>query len=472
MESKAKKVFISYSWAVTDRVMELASRLRRDCIDVILDKWDLKEGQDKYAFMEKSVNDQSIEKVLVICDRTYAEKANARTGGVGDETLIISPEVYANVNQEKFLPVIFEVDDTGAPYIPAYIKSRIYFDLSSDDKYETGYEGILRNLHEKPLYSKPPLGRIPSWLESENVDFSYIRSIIRQIEGPSSQAKREYVVRCAIDAFTESVMQLSDENMDGKMLIQAIEKSLHLRNFFLDFIGSIIRVGMPVGLVLGTIFDGIQSLLFSKQSNQNDNEYVRDFYGFFIWEMFIVSVATLLYYQLYDDIAKILTQTYFMRKHLSGDEVACNFNGFNNHLRTIEEVCKLTCGNPNLFSLSSEMLVKREREPILSKTSIAETDVFLYQVHCMLYPPQNLFDWPWFPRSYVYANRARTIWPRLVSRRFCQNVLCLFGVDSVESMITKISGWKETRNVQYDRCFSSPLSIRDCIKVDEIASMP
>ena len=105
MSTEAKKVFISYSWKVQEKVIELAERLISNGIDVILDVYDLKEGQDKYAFMEKSVNDPSVDKVLIICDRSYMEKANDRSGGVGDETVIISPEIYGQMKQEKFIPI-------------------------------------------------------------------------------------------------------------------------------------------------------------------------------------------------------------------------------------------------------------------------------------------------------------------------------------------------------------------------------
>ena len=37
-----------------------------DGIYVVLDKWELKEGQDKYAFMERCVNDPEISKVLIM----------------------------------------------------------------------------------------------------------------------------------------------------------------------------------------------------------------------------------------------------------------------------------------------------------------------------------------------------------------------------------------------------------------------
>ena len=76
-------------------------------------------------------------------DKVYSKKANNCEGRVGDETVIISQEVYGQVKQEKFIPVIFEVDENNKAYCPHYIKSRIYIDLSTeDDRYETEYEKI------------------------------------------------------------------------------------------------------------------------------------------------------------------------------------------------------------------------------------------------------------------------------------------------------------------------------------------
>lgn len=95
-EKNTKKVFISYSWVVQERVVELAERLFASGIEVVMDVYDLKERHDKFAFMEQSVNDTAIDRVLIICDKTYTDKANARSGGVGDEITIITPEVYGH----------------------------------------------------------------------------------------------------------------------------------------------------------------------------------------------------------------------------------------------------------------------------------------------------------------------------------------------------------------------------------------
>jgi len=97
MNASIPKIFISYSWVIGKKVSELAERLVANGVDVVFDKWDLKEGQDKYVFMEQAVNNQEITRVLIICDKSYTLKANEREGGVGDETVIISSEIYGKV---------------------------------------------------------------------------------------------------------------------------------------------------------------------------------------------------------------------------------------------------------------------------------------------------------------------------------------------------------------------------------------
>lgn len=47
--------------------------------------------------MESMVQDSSIDKVLIICDKGYKEKADDREGGVGTETQIITPTLYGKV---------------------------------------------------------------------------------------------------------------------------------------------------------------------------------------------------------------------------------------------------------------------------------------------------------------------------------------------------------------------------------------
>lgn len=195
-ETQNPKVFISYSWSSDEITLPLAERLVSHGVNVVLDKWDLKEGQDKYVFMEKSVNDPDVCKVLIICDKTYAEKANNRQGGVGDETAIISPEIYGKADQEKFIPIIVEKNESGEAFVPTYIKSRIYIDLSDLKKYEDEYEKLIRNIYGKPIFKKPQLGNKPEWIEEEEkTNLFPLKDIIRQIKGTTSSKKQTALIQ-------------------------------------------------------------------------------------------------------------------------------------------------------------------------------------------------------------------------------------------------------------------------------------
>jgi hypothetical protein len=119
------KTFISYSWTSPTHeqwVMDLATQLVEKGINVVLDKWDLREGQDAIKFMEAMVVDTEVTKVIVVSDKHYAEKADNRKGGVGAESQIMSPEIYKQTDQTKFVAVLSELDPNGAPYLPTFFE--------------------------------------------------------------------------------------------------------------------------------------------------------------------------------------------------------------------------------------------------------------------------------------------------------------------------------------------------------------
>lgn len=145
-DGKERRIFISYSWTPESNkrwVEQLVHRLEMDGVEVVIDFKDLKLGHDKYAFMERTVSDDTIKKVLIICNRTYKEKADGRIGGVGDESAIITPQIYGKVKQEKFIPVVNEHDEDGKPFLPNYLASRMYADLTD---FKRGYEELLHNI--------------------------------------------------------------------------------------------------------------------------------------------------------------------------------------------------------------------------------------------------------------------------------------------------------------------------------------
>lgn len=113
------------------------------------------------------VADETITKVIMICDKKYKSRADDREKGVGVETQIISFKIYNEVKQTKFVAVIAEVDDNGKPFIPVYYSGRIHIDLSNDDKYTQNFEQLVRWIFDKPHTNGPQLGKPPSYILEE-----------------------------------------------------------------------------------------------------------------------------------------------------------------------------------------------------------------------------------------------------------------------------------------------------------------
>lgn len=93
---RAPKVFVSYSHDSPDHkkwTLKLATDLRGHGIDVTLDQWDLAPGQDVSMFMQKGISGS--DRVLMICSAAYVEKAEAGTGGVGFERLIVTQKLFS-----------------------------------------------------------------------------------------------------------------------------------------------------------------------------------------------------------------------------------------------------------------------------------------------------------------------------------------------------------------------------------------
>jgi hypothetical protein len=152
-------VFVSYSHDSQAHklwVLDLATRLRRSGIDAILDQWDIGPGGDLPHFMEQSLARSA--RVLMICTDRYVEKANAGVGGVGYEKMIVTADVLKQIGSNRVIPVLRQ---EGTAHLPTFLSSKLYVDLSTADRFETGMDQLLRELLGAPLFVKPPIGSNP-----------------------------------------------------------------------------------------------------------------------------------------------------------------------------------------------------------------------------------------------------------------------------------------------------------------------
>lgn len=300
------RVFISYSHTSEQHrtwVRELCERLLANGVDVTLDQWDLREGQDKNAFMEGMVLDSGVSHVLVICDARYQAKANERDGGVGTEGQIISHRVYGSVDQRKFLPIVREYGAAG-PCVPVFLASRIYFDFSTDQLEARNFENLLRAIFDKPLFRKPPVGGPPAFvtdqLSTASPSLRPLTTKFRQLaEGGSPAATSSFVdyLECVASRLRELKLTAAPSGREiHEEVFSRLSETIALREEFVATVGW--AMGLTnAGTYLPSLRKFFQSILDHQGNPQREGPWINswdDALAFATYEFYLYYVALLL----------------------------------------------------------------------------------------------------------------------------------------------------------------------------------
>jgi hypothetical protein len=157
-----KTVFISYSWDGEEHkewVLNLANLLVQNGVDVILDQYDLSAGNEMTYFMEKAM---TADKILLILTPGYKTKADNRLGGVGYEYSMVTIEYYEKEpNKSKIIPILRNGDKDAS--CPLYVQSKLFHDMSIDEKFDSKLFELIKLIIDKPLVNKPAIGKLPDF---------------------------------------------------------------------------------------------------------------------------------------------------------------------------------------------------------------------------------------------------------------------------------------------------------------------
>ena len=480
--TETPKIFISYSWTTPnheDWVINLAERLVSDGVDVVIDKWNLKEGQDKFNFMETMVKSPDIQKVLIILDKKYSEKAEQRSGGVGTETQIISPKIYGDVSQEKFIPIVAETDDNGNAYVPTFLESRIYLDLSDQNSFEESYEKLLRNIFQRPSYSKPKLGKAPSYLFDETPMTHKTSNIVRSFDNQITKSPNRInsILKEFLEVFFQDIKGYS-ANINGTRDVIVFGKTIHdnivlytpLRNDYILFLDKLFKSEIEFDIDIFIRFFEKLPLLKSPQddrSSWSSNEF--DNFKFFIHEIFLYTVAVGLKNEKYKFIEEILYSGYFFQDKYSYKNELRRFDALYNYVEVFDQYYKQTYSQ-NFFSPMADLVIKRVHESI-TKDDLINADLLCHYVAVL----EKLI---WFPITYVYRTRDDgkfELFSRLISQRHFDKVKILFNVETPKELQKKLSNIQsEDTNpdrIRYSNSFDSVSPIYRIIDIEKIGTI-
>jgi hypothetical protein len=108
VHSEPIRVFVSYTKSSDNHaewVLDLATFLRSNGFNARLDAWHLRLGAFLPQWMTNEV--QLAQRVLMICDREYADRADGLHGGVGWEIRIIQGDLLQHqMRQAKYIPIV------------------------------------------------------------------------------------------------------------------------------------------------------------------------------------------------------------------------------------------------------------------------------------------------------------------------------------------------------------------------------
>lgn len=462
-------------------MLDFASRLKGDGISVVIDKWSMEVGNDTFSFMEKCVKDNSINFVVILLDPIYAKKADNRTGGVGTETQIISPSVYNDAEQSKFVPVVFERGKNNEICKPIYLNGRWHCDLTTAD-YENEYIKLVRHLYGRKIHIEPPLGKKPNWVDSpKNIIPLNLQEIV-YLKNNAFNLNNSTVI---FDAFAKILKSLDSTLLDGKSLPSEINANtvktiLKYKESFIPVRDNYLEL-LDIIALTDNIEDEIVEFLlkiYNKYRTINAN-INKELLNSLLNELFIYTISKLWKFKAYAKINNILTRTYFTDFY---DNNAVTFNEIFycsefQMINWIKNKNDYPDDEQKYCSGEAQLWMETINEKY-SKEDIIFADLLIHNLSILLL---NNY-WNWFPKTYVYENRySPNSQFRLFSLKFqskyeLKKLSALLGVkeiNQIKDLFDRMKKIKDSPNerYRYDSAFDRANLILDFIKIDDIGSL-
>jgi hypothetical protein len=294
-----------------------------------------------------------------------------------------------------------ERDDKGNALLPTYFKTRWYIDFSDPDKEPAAYEELLRNIFDRPVLTRPPLGKPPAELFDERpvqivsaIKARRFREVVEAGIGRPLLAFDGFVDDFLIDLealrcpFSRKI-----EETWCDILRDNIAKSRGHRDVFVD----VIRTGvthLPSTDFMPALIRFLEQLLpFVRERDQQGAifEVSEDNYKFLCYEFFLYVIAACIKSNKHAEARQLIQHTYVSpRKHGGSHLESYNCHEFNDYPRSLEDFC---AKKAQRISLVADLLKERATRTDIRFSDLFQADIVL----CIA-------TVGWYPRSAVFSN--------------------------------------------------------------------
>lgn len=407
-----RRVFLSYAHTSDDHcqwVLELATSLKSDGIEVILDRWHLREGQDANHFMEQMVSDESIDRVLMVSDKNYAAKADNRKGGVGTESQIISQKLYQQVGQTKFVAILRERDEHNQACLPVFYGSRIYIDMCDPSDFSRNYERLIRYIFNKPSDVEPPLGSPPAYITNDDLPrVTCLRSsrqfteVLISGRGNATAAFRQFANDLMNDLENHRLTYdpKNAEAWPGEVLA-SIESLRHVRDPLINVM-DMLATSVHEPWLISSAISVLEQIAKTANSPQPGYDCSGDNLIFFAREAFLSTIAVLIKNRRYAEARKLFEADYFVPDRSSTDIDRCfNFRIFDIPSKTLDIYCN-QASETKWISYTGHLLFNRSSHPAVPSAQLIQADAIAVLIACR----HRKF---WMPTVSIHGNSLQRL---------------------------------------------------------------
>jgi len=470
-------VSISYSWTNKEhenKVIKLYERLRHDGVDAKLDKVDFQIGNDLNKKMEDLIKSEEIDYIIIISDKTYTEKANARKGGVGTETKLLATDIYKNPYQKKIIPTIWEYEN-NQPCLPYYLESNFSIDFLDEEKYEESYDKLLRHVYNSPLHSEPPLGKKPSYLDDKKVTFNNTRFSINKFkklikENPESinENSNEFFTNYLNDLNSITFDDINDNEIDliKNALIKHLNDYKFLRDYFIDFFSLISKKSYSNYLDFEIVTDFLEELkLYNKYYNNEFKSQSESIFSYLIvYELFLYIISICFRNKNYSLAHDLIYNPYFFKDRNSeySDEPKF-YKEFNTHVVLLDKL-KYYFNEWSYFALG--YLLRDNINMYFDFEELVDVDLILFYIGLMNFN----FRTSWYPNIYVFkSNEKIELLKKMSKKIFFDKIKIIFEVNTPEEFINKANiPYNVFQDYTFPNYLSSVNSIEESIKFENV----
>jgi len=476
------KVFISYAWTNKDysqKVLDFVDRLIDVGIDALLDKYENGYGVELNQFMQKCVSDKTVTNVLMLLNPHYKEKADNAEGGTGIEAQIISAEVYANTEQTKFIPIIFDKEDKPVEEcLPVFLKTRFYCDLSDKKIFNDEFKNLVKKLYGEEEYIKPSLGTKPLWVQTSIAKTNEVQSAIISLDNISSsggdikQVINEALENLTNEIFSADICQF-DVDINVENIVKTMTKTQKYRNSYIE----ILKNGCyakDINIVCWEFFED-----FDKKNSINETKNYSKYYVLknLMHELIIYTVAIFLKNKIYMPIGYLVNCTWI--KYEVGTPKESSFSSFFYYTKLETNIRDFYRNRDQRNWIVGFALYWKENVyfPYLTIYDLVNADVLITNL-CFA---SSLHKENWFAKLYVYGeNEYRNNFIietaiKLKSKVLAVRLFPLFSVKNIEELKGKIKNIKvrtdEQTHFGYNESFETIDLLSSYITENEVGTL-